>query len=749
MSVSVQLLVWGLNMHRGWFWAVILISLGSTLAGCSDSSPSSSTNSTEEKAEGEKPNASRLATGSTRAAPVDAARIIAADATPGEWLSHGRTYGEQRFSPLSEIDQTNVGELGLAWAADLPTRRGIETTPLMADGKLFATAAWGHVLAYDARSGDRLWHFDPKVPKEYAVHACCDAVNRGVALWGTNVFAASLDGRLRALDRDTGAVVWEVDTRLNDVDSYTITGAPRVVNGKVIIGNGGAEMSVRGYVTAYDAATGEQVWRFFTVPGNPADGFEDKTQEWIATTWSGEWWKNGKGGGTAWDSFAFDPELNLLYIGVGNSASWNRKVRSPEGGDNLFVSSIVAVNADTGAYAWHYQTTPGDHWDYTAAQHMILAEIPFGGKPRRVLMQAPKNGFFYVLDRKTGELLAADKYMPVTWATHVDLETGRPVEAAGIRDTQDDQFIVPGPSGAHNWHPMSFSPDTGYVYIPAKVSSGVYRDDLATKRRKMVWTTNFAVEKMIGLPDELSVAERAAIGPEVSSGVLIAWDPAGKREVWRVPSGFYSGSGLLSTRGNLVFQGDLDGRFKAYAADSGREVWNYPVQGGIMASPISYELDGEQYIAVAQGWGGESSLPFGAISGPQNLPNISRLLVFKRGASGKLPLIEFDEQALPAHSLAAASDTQVAKGREVYNLYCAVCHGGNVISGGIVPDLRYRVGELDPAWQSIVMDGALAGNGMPSWKAFMTPEEADAIKSYVAHEARMGHERGERRLVRR
>jgi PQQ-dependent dehydrogenase (methanol/ethanol family) len=691
-----------------------------------------------------------VGTGPETAAPerIDGARIVNADSAAGEWLTHGRTYSEQRFSPLNQINENNVQDLGLAWYADLPTHRGIETTPLMADGKLYVTGSWGHVLAYDARRGDLLWHFDPKVPKDYGRHACCDVVNRGVALWGSNVYAASLDGRLRALDRDSGKVVWEVDTRLNDVDSYTITGAPRVVNGKVIIGNGGAEMSVRGYVTAYDAMSGEQVWRFFTVPGNPADGFEDETQEWIATTWTGEWWKNGKGGGTAWDSFAFDPELNLLYIGVGNAASWNQKIRSPAGGDNLFVSSIVAVDADSGAYAWHYQTTPGDHWDYTATQHMILAEINFGGKPRSVIMQAPKNGFFYVLDRGTGELLAADKYMPVTWATHVDMATGRPVEAAGARNTEEEQLLVPGPSGAHNWHPMSFSPDTGYVYIPAKVSSGIYQNDFSSKRRNMLWHTNYDVYKMVGLPDEMNVEDRATIGPEAAAGVLIAWDPAARREVWRVDRGFYSGSGLLSTHGNLVFQGDLSGNFSAYAADSGREVWSYLVQGGIMASPITYELDGEQYVAVAQGWGGESSLPFGAISGPQNMINISRVLVFKGGASARLPVIETEEQLLPSHNLAMATPEQVAEGRDLYNLYCAVCHGGNAISGGLVPDLRYRIADLDASWQAIVFDGALASAGMPAWKEYLSREETDRIKSYVAHEARLGWERGERRLVR-
>ena len=680
---------------------------------------------------------------------VDAARILDAESSSIEWLTHGHTYSEQRFSKLSGVTADNVSELGLAWHADLPTDRGIETTPLMADGKLYVTASWGHVLAYDARTGALLWHFDPQVPKDYGRHACCDVVNRGAALWGDNVIAASLDGWLRALDRETGAVVWEVDTRLNDVDSYTITGAPRVVNGKVIIGNGGAEMSVRGYVTAYDAVTGEQIWRFFTVPGNPADGFEDETQEWIASTWTGEWWKNGKGGGTAWDSFAFDPELNLLYIGVGNAASWNRKIRSPGGGDNLFVSSIVAVDADTGTYKWHYQTTPGDHWDYTATQHMILAEIDFGGVTRNVIMQAPKNGFFYVLDRATGELLAADKFMPVTWALRVDLATGRPVEAPGVRDTEQDQLIVPGPSGSHNWHPMSFSPDTGYVYIPAKVSSGVYNDDPVTTRRKTIWTTNYAVEKMIGLPDDMPTEERATAGPAAASGVLIAWDPSTQEEVWRVDVGFYSGSGVLSTAGNLVFQGDLSGHFNAYAADTGEPVWSYPVQGGIMGSPITYEIDGEQYVAVASGWGGESSLPFGAISGPLNMVNISRVMVFKRGANGTLPVIETVEQVLPSHDLAPAPDAAVAQGRALYNTYCSVCHGGNAISGGIVPDVRYRLGEIAPAWQSIVFDGALAGNGMPAWNEYLSREEVDQVLAYVAHEATLGHQRGERRLVKR
>ena len=680
--------------------------------------------------------------------PITAERIIAADSNPGEWLTHGRTYSEQRFSPLTGVTDENVDELGLAWYAELPTKRGIETTPLMANGKLYLTASWGHVLAYDARTGKELWHFDPKVPKDYGVRACCDVVNRGAALWGDKVYAASLDGHLRALDGETGEVVWEVDTRINTTDSYTITGAPRIVNGKVIIGNGGAEMSVRGYVTAYDAESGEQAWRFYTVPGNPADGFEDETQEWIASTWTGEWWENGKGGGTAWDSFAFDPDLNLLYIGVGNAASWNQKVRSPEGGDNLFVSSIVAVNADTGEYAWHYQTTPGDHWDYTATQHMILADIEIGGRTREVLMQAPKNGFFYVLDRETGELLSADKYMPVNWATHVDMETGRPVEAEGVRDSRADLLIIPGPSGAHNWHPMTFNPDTGLVYIPAKMSSAYYVDDFHTKERDTVWYLNFDPALMVGIPDEASVEERAALGTEFLGATLIAWDPIARQPVWQKPRGFYSGSGLLSTHGNLVFQGDLAGNFSAFAADDGQELWSYPVQGGVMASPITYELDGTQYVAVAQGWGGESGLPFGSVSGPQNMINISRLLVFAVGATGELPEVPVTEETLQVSGIELAPEDHVEQGRSLYNLYCAVCHGGNAISAGLIPDLRYSMANVDAAWQNIVIDGGLAVNGMPAWKEYISREEADLIKEYVKHEAVLGAERGEKRLVR-
>ena len=406
---------------------------------------------------------------STPAAPavaaVDAARLVAADSEPGSWMSYGRTYSEQRYSPLTAINASNIDTLGLAWSYELNTKRGIEATSIVVDGVMYTSSAWSIVHALDARTGAHLWSFDPKVAKDKSLHTCCDVVNRGVAVWQGRVFVGVLDGRLIALDAATGKLVWEVAT----IDSnlpYSITGAPRVVKGKVLIGNGGAEFGVRGFISAYNVADGSMAWRFYTVPGNPEHGFENETMAMAADTWNGTWWEMG-GGGTVWDAMAYDPELDLLYIGVGNGSPWNHRLRSPGGGDNLFLSSIVALRPDSGEYVWHYQTTPGETWDYTATQHIILADLELDGKTRKVLMQAPKNGFFYVLDRTDGTLLSANNYINITWATHVDMATGRPAEVREARFYDDKPYLVfPSYLGGHNWHPMSYSPDTGLVYIP-------------------------------------------------------------------------------------------------------------------------------------------------------------------------------------------------------------------------------------------------------------------------------------------
>ena len=362
-------------------------------------------------------------------APVDHARLRAPE--PGQWLSVGRTYDEQRFSPLAQINDRTVGRLGLAWFADINTERGMEASPLVIDGVLYNVQPWNVVTAYDAKTGRVLWSYDPEVPLRFGRMACCDIVSRGLAAWQGKIYVATLDGRLIALDAANGRPVWSVPT-VDNSKNYTITGAPRVFDGKILIGNGGAEMGVRGYVSAYDAETGAQLWRWHTVPGNPADGFENPAMEMAAATWTGEWWKGG-GGGTVWDNLSYDPALGLVYIGTGNGSPWAQKWRSPGGGDNLFLASIVALRADTGEYVWHYQTVPGEEWDYTATQQMILADIPLGGRTRQVLMQAPKNGFFYVLDRATGELLSAEKIAPINWASHVDMATGRPVENPAAR----------------------------------------------------------------------------------------------------------------------------------------------------------------------------------------------------------------------------------------------------------------------------------------------------------------------------
>lgn len=663
-------------------------------------------------------------------AAVDGARISGADSEPAMWMTHGRTYSEQRFSPLNEITESNVGELGLAWSVDLETSRGVEATPIVVDGVMYTTSAWSILYAVDAKTGALLWKFDPEVPREWGVNACCDVVNRGAAVWQGKVFIGTIDGRLIALDAENGAVLWSTNT-IDRGQPYTITGAPRVIKGKVLIGNGGAEYGVRGYISAYHAETGDLDWRFYTVPGNPADGFENTSMETAAATWSGEWWKLG-GGGTVWDSMAYDPDLNLLYIGVGNGSPWNQRIRSPGGGDNLFLSSIVALNPDTGDYVWHYQTTPGETWDYTATQHIILADIEIGGEARKVLMQAPKNGFFYVLDRQSGALISAENYVPISWATHVDPETGRPVETPAARYPDGKPSLtLPGPYGGHNWHPMSYSAATGLVYIPAHEIPYLYSDDSDMDRRRGTW--NLGVNAvMAALPTE--AAQRAALKP-LLKGHLAAWDPVGQKEVWRVQHKGPWNGGVLSTAGNLVFQGTADGRFVAYRADSGDVLWSSPTHTGVVAAPITYEIDGEQYVTVMAGWGGAFALVAGYFVQPESLPNLSRILTFKLGSRAQLPAREWATPELPAPPAETASAETVEHGRDVYARFCMWCHGDSVVSGGLVADLRASATLHDESWGEVVREGAFAESGMASFGQHLTVEDSEAVRAYVIREA--------------
>lgn len=679
--------------------------------------------------------ASYTQTDSGFGATVNAERLAAASDEPEVWMSYGRTYDEQRFSPLTQINKETLDQVGLAWYADMTTSRGQEATPIVVDGALYVTTSWSNVWAFDARSGDLLWEFDPEVDRSTGFKACCDVVNRGVAVWEGNVFVGTLDGRLIALDSKTGEVQWETQT-VDPEMNYTITGAPRVIKGNVIIGNGGAEYGVRGYVTAYDAASGEQNWRFYTVPGNPSEAFEQPELFDAASTWTGQWWNLG-GGGTVWDAMAYDVELDLLYIGVGNGSPWNQSLRSPGGGDNLFLTSIVALDPDDGSYQWHYQTTPGETWDYTATQHIMLADLEIEGVQRRVVMQAPKNGFFYVLDAATGQLISAENYVPVNWATHIDLETGRPVENPDARyDLTGTPFIAsPSALGGHNWYPMSFSQNTNLVYIPITENYMGYIADNEFVVNDSGWNTGIDLGRGFGLV-------MSTPGLPEQGTFLQAWDPIAQEEVWRVRHEVENGpAGVLSTAAGLVFQGNRSGEFVAYDDQTGERVWSTFTQAGVMAAPSTFEIDGQQHIALLVGSPAlPSEGPGAAASTTLASSNNSRLLVYKIGGQAELPRVPIETDADVEFDIPQtdAPNEVIAAGETAYNRTCAVCHGNDGISlrPDTYPDLRRSsrmVSEDD--WSSVVLEGELQDNGMISFATVLEDGEAEAIRAYIISRA--------------
>ena len=673
-----------------------------------------------------------VCTAQTKVPPVDDAALRGAASSPDQWLTIGRDYAETRFSSLRQIDSSSVTRLGLAWSYDPGSLRGLEATPLVANGVLYATGDWSNVFALDARTGRELWRWDAKADRIRGYRACCDVVNRGVALYKGKVFAGVIDGRLVALDAATGALRWEVQTTPVD-EPYTITGAPRVVDGKVIIGNGGAELGVRGFVSAYDAETGKLAWRFYTVPGDPAKGFESEDVRKAAATWSGEWWKNGGGGGTAWDAFAYDPDARLLYVGTGNGSAWDRKLRSPGGGDNLYLSSIVALHVETGKLAWYYQTTPGDQWDYTAVQQITLAELQIGGRKRKVLMQAPKNGFFYVLDRITGELLSAEPYAKVTWAKGVDMKTGRPIETRQAR--YGDQAVTqwPGPGGAHNWQPMSFNPTTGLMYIPAVESSFTYVRERDFKRVPGFWNMGIDLNARVGSKDYPALPQseyEPGAGTEVgAASSLLAWDPIAARPRWRIkhPQGI-TGGGTLTTAGNLVFQGLSDGHFVVYTADTGTRLWDVQLGNGIMAAPSTWSLDGKQYVSVLVGWGGASGLYVPNPTKQYKAPG--RLFTFVIDGKAKLEPV----RGIPKNSLTVieytAAPADVERGAALFGRRCSMCHGVAAVSGGTIADLRYSLPATYDMLDRIVRQGAYQPLGMPKFD-FLSEADVAAVKSYL------------------
>ena len=670
---------------------------------------------------------------------VTGKRLDEAASETQSWLTYGGTYEEQRYSGLTALTAETVGGLGLEWAHEFDTARGLEATPLVADGVIYTTTSWSKVHALDAVTGKLLWSYDPKVPGETGFKACCDVVNRGAALYDGKVYVGTLDGRLIALDAKTGQLVWSVVT-LDQSKPYTITGAPRIVKGRVLIGNGGAEYGVRGYVTAYDAGTGKQVWRFYTVPpakgAKPDGAASDEIIAKMQATWDGDYSKFG-GGGTVWDAIVYDKEFNQILIGVGNGSPWDHRIRSNGKGDNLFISSVVALDADNGKYKWHYQGTPGESWDFTQTQPIVLASLKINGADRKVMMQAPKNGFFYVIDRSNGKLISAKNFVAQNWTSGVDMKTGRPMEIAGSRYDKGAFVALPSGHGAHNWQPMAYSPKTNLVYIPAQEVPMAYQSDAPFVAREGGW--NLGVNLAINtLPDDKAglKAVRAIL-----KGYLIAWDPIQQKEIWRVDHGGPWNGGVLATAGDLVFQGNAKGEFNAFAAASGKKLWSFDSKIGIVAPPISYSVGGKQYVAVMAGYGGGYGVasPFTENMGPR--PN-GRLLVFALG--GKAPYqVERTDPGPAVVVKTVWSPATVAKGGQIFETTCSVCHGGTARSSGVLPDLRRSpVLANQQLWQDVVHDGALKQNGMAGFSKWLSRDDVEAVRAYVAGRSKVLADKG-------
>ncbi|MEY4641767.1 MAG: hypothetical protein RLZZ227_1761 [Pseudomonadota bacterium] len=663
-------------------------------------------------------------------AQVDTARVAASQqgADAGQWLSPGRDYSEQRYSPLAEINVDNVDELSLAWYGDLAERGGgYETTPLVVDGRIYVSTPWSKVYAFDAKTGEQLWKYDPRVPGAFAVKLCCGIVNRGVSAWGDSIIWGTLDGRLVSVNAETGALEWE--KQVTDTEQWhSITGAPRIADGKIFIGEAGSEFHMRGYMAAYDADNGEELWRWWAVPGNPELGFEQPELEMAADTWSGEWWKTG-GGGTPWDGIVYDPQTNLVIIGTGNGAPWPSEVRSPGGGDNLFTASIVALDASTGEYQWHYQATPKDSWDFDNTQQLVIADLMIGGETKHVVMQAPKNGVFYVIEVETGKVLSADLYVPTAnWMTGFD-ENFRPIlnPDANYGAFGDRGFhVVPSAGGAHSWHPMAFNPNTGYMYIPTNYGSFPLVAEAGAKMGNQLLSINVGKRPQ----DPAPVLEGGG-------SYLLAWDPIKRAPVWQQRLGS-SRAGVLTTAGNLVFQGGSetppgvqpgpgvpsDPVFSAFRADTGDKLWSVKTQANIVGGSASYEIDGEQYVAVVAGQGGGR--------GGYWAPNYARLLVYKVGGTAVLPEPQTYTPPVLNPPADFGSAEVLAVGEQNYNAHCASCHGDSGRVSSLFPDLKYAAALNSPElFMAIVIDGALQNNGMVSFREQLTPDQADAIRAYV------------------
>ncbi len=712
------------------------------LAGCSESPE---TNSTNEPALADQ----------AASVPPHRQLMIEADKQTDQWFTTGGQFTETHHSTLDQINKESVKDLGFAWDYNLYTTRGVEATPVIVDGVIYASGPWGAVYAVDARTGKGLWQFMPKVDGQVARDACCDVVNRGVAVWDGLVYVAALDGMMYALDQQSGEVVWEVDTFAGEPGRKASTGAPRVAGNVVVIGFGGAEFNARGYFTAYDLKTGKQTWRFYVVPGSPDKPYEHPELREAAKTWDpNSLWEAGLGG-TVWDAMTYDPELNLLYVGTGNSAVYPIKYRSPNGGDNLYVSSILAINPDTGRLVWHYQTTPGDQWDFTATQNMILADLDMGGTTRKVLMQAPKNGFFYILDRATGELLSADNFAPVNWATHVDLKTGKPVLTDRADYSSGPKIMWPSTKGAHGWRAMAYSQSSGLVYIPVYESADL---KVAQFPDGYVYDPNAITSGSLPLPlsegvvdyykDELpydtemlkEMIRNSDAPPDRT--VLRAWDPVNSEIVWDLEMKYFRNSGgVLSTNGGLVFHTKPSGQLNVYDDRTGELLKAVETGSGMMGSPATYMLDGEQYVVVMSGLGGGGFFSFPKFTASAKTGNAGRMIAFKLGG-GEVPIPpQMDWPAQPKPPAKFGDPEMIAKGKSEFFWNCSFCHRN--IGVGMVPNLNNLGEAKHQIFNRIVLDGLLVQNGMPSFKGILDEEQVRAIQAYLVDSAWAAWESGD------
>ncbi|HTY49393.1 MAG TPA: PQQ-dependent dehydrogenase, methanol/ethanol family [Steroidobacteraceae bacterium] len=669
-------------------------------------------------------------------ADVTAQRLDHAAGEPGEWMTYGGTYSEQRFSQLKQIDSQNVGTLGLQWYADYDTNQDQHGSPLYIDGVIYVSTARNVVHAYDAKTGRQIWEYNPMIHGE-RLRYNLGLVNRGIAAWDGKIYMGTIDARLIAIDAGTGKQVWSTDTVPASLgmgemtNHYSITMAPRIAKGKVFIGASGGEFGVRGFIAAYDAQTGRQVWRFWTVPGDPSKGFESPALARAVKTWSGQWWKGSGGGGTVWDAAVYDPVTDLLYFGTGNATPWNAHLREPRVDDDLYSACIIAVNPDTGQYVWHYQETPSDTWDYDAVSPMMTADLTFDGVKKHVILQPSKNGFFYVLEAATGKLISADPFTVVNWAKGVDMKTGRPIVVPAARYQKAPWDLAPGVQGGHSWHPNAFSPDTGLIYIPtweAYFTMAAAAPGPAGGARSAAgggFTLGISMGARID-PTKLQPYARQGV-----SGRLKAWDPVARKVVWETPA-FTNGrptSGVLATAGNLVFMGDGAGKtLSAYDARTGVRLWSFDAQTAVYAAPISFELDGVQYIAASVG---------GAAQGGYFAPTHARMLVFALGGRQTLPApAPYTPPLLDPPPSTATADV-IAHGSDVYSRNCSICHGANAMQArSSFPNLTVTpLLWTQEGFDAVVLTGVRADKGMGSFARDLTPQDAAAVRAYLISRA--------------